>query len=332
MDGVDDLANLRDACVERVVVGFCVEADIDEYFQATARAGHVLAGEDGVAEDDSLGFQPSDSGRRSVRAESDQAAELTERATRIFSQDPENLLVYSVHNWDINRPAEILSVSATEVAHTGRVINDIVTPAVAGVLAGLGVAMPLGAVAALLLREGLVNGFRTAAAGAAGVATVDLVYCIIAALTGATFAPLIEDHSSVFLLTSGVLIVAIGVRQLWQGMRQPPRAAAEVERASAPAAFGRFVGLTAINPITLVYFIALSGAVTHSDASWIAPVIFVAAVGGASLAWQLLLARVGSAFGGALSLSATRAIGVIASFLIVALGMVAVVNGAAALG
>ncbi|WP_241474192.1 LysE family transporter [Mycolicibacterium neoaurum] len=213
-------------------------------------------------------------------------------------------------------------------------INDVVTPAVAGVVAGLGVAMPLGAVAALLLREGLVNGFRTAAAGAAGVATVDLVYCIIAALTGATFARAVDDHRGVFLLTSGVLIVAIGVRQLWQGMRQPPRAAAEVERssASASAAFGRFVGLTAINPITLVYFIALSGAVTHSDGLWIAPVIFVVAVGGASLAWQLLLAWVGSAFGGALSLSATRAIGVIASFLIVALGMVAVVNGAAALG
>ncbi len=211
-------------------------------------------------------------------------------------------------------------------------LNDIVAPALAGVLAGLGVAMPLGAVAAFLLREGLVNGLRTAAAGAAGVATVDLVYCTIAALTGATFAPAIEDHRSVFLLTSGVLIVAIGVRQLWQGARQSPRGAPEVERASALATFGRFVGLTAINPITLVYFIALSGAVTHSYGSWIAPVIFVAAVGGASLAWQLLLAWVGSAFGGALSLSTTRAIGVIASFLIVALGMVVVANGAAALG
>ncbi|TQK30187.1 LysE family transporter [Arthrobacter sp. SLBN-53] len=211
-------------------------------------------------------------------------------------------------------------------------LNDIVTMAVAGVVAGLGVAMPLGAVAALLLREGLVNGFRTAAAGAAGVATVDLVYCIVAVLTCATFARSVDDHRGVFLLASGVLIVAIGVRQLWQGMRQPPRVAPEVERASAPAAFARFVGLTAINPITLVYFIALSGAVTHSDGSWIGPVIFVAAVGGASLTWQLLLAWVGSAFGGALSLRATRAIGIIASLLIVALGTGVAINGAAALG
>ena len=211
-------------------------------------------------------------------------------------------------------------------------LNDIVAPAVTGVVAGLGVAMPLGAVAALLLREGLVNGFRPAAAGAAGVATVDLCYCVVAALTGATFAPAIDDHRSVFLLASGVLIVVIGVRQLWQGVRQPPRDAPEVERASAIATFGRFVGLTAINPVTLVYFIALSGAVTHSGVSWIGSVVFVAAVGGSSFAWQLLLAWVGSAFGGALSRSATRFIGVIASFLIVTLGAVVVVNGAVALG
>ncbi|MEH3131595.1 MAG: LysE family transporter [Mycolicibacterium neoaurum] len=210
-------------------------------------------------------------------------------------------------------------------------LTDIVAPAVAGVVAGLGVAMPLGAVAALLLREGLVNGFRTAAAGAAGVATVDLFYCLVAALTGATFAPAVDDHRGVFLLASGVLIVAIGVRQLWQGVRQPPPHALDVERASAPATFGRFVGLTAINPVTLVYFIALSGAVTHSGISWIGSVIFVAAVGGSSFAWQLLLAWVGSALGGALSRNATRAIGVIASLLIVTLGAIVVANGVAAL-
>lgn len=211
-------------------------------------------------------------------------------------------------------------------------LNEILTPAAAGVVAGLGVAMPLGAIAALLLREGLVNGFRAAAAAAAGVATVDLLYCVVAALTGATFARAIDDHRGVFLLASGVLIVAIGVRQLCQGMKQRPRVTHEVQRASALTVFGRFVGLTAINPVTLVYFIALSGPVTRSGGSWVRSVIFVVAVGGSSLAWQLLLAGVGSVFGGSVNLSATRAIGVIASLLIVALGAVVMVHGATALG
>ncbi|MCV7227517.1 LysE family transporter [Mycolicibacterium komossense] len=211
-------------------------------------------------------------------------------------------------------------------------LDEMWTPAAAGVVAGLGVAMPLGAIAALLLREGLVNGFRVAAGAAAGIATVDLVYCAIAALTGATFARVIDDHRGAFLLASGLLIVAIGLRQLCQGLKQDSRVAQEVERASARRAFGRFVGLTAINPITLVYFVALSGAVTTSGGSWVGSIIFAVAVGGSSLAWQLLLAGVGSSVGASVSLSATRVIGVIASLLILALGAVVLINGSAALG
>ena len=192
--------------------------------------------------------------------------------------------------------------------------------------------MPLGAIAALLLREGLVNGFRVAAAAAAGIAAVDLVYCAIATLTGATFAGAINDHRAGFLLASGLLIVAIGVRQLCHGLKHNSPAAHHVEPASARSAFGRFVGLTAINPVTLVYFVALSGAVTTSGSSWVGSVIFVAAVGVSSLAWQLLLAGTGASVGASVSPSATRTIGVIASLLIVALGVAVLINGVAALG
>lgn len=209
-------------------------------------------------------------------------------------------------------------------------VDEIWAPAAAGVVAGLGAAMPLGAIATLLLREGLVNGYRVAAGAAAGVATVDLVYCAVATLTGATFAPMIDDHRGAFLLASGTLIVAIGLRQLRQALKQDTRVAQEVERTSARRAFGRFVGLTAINPITLVYFVALAGAATTSGGSWVGSIIFVAAVGSSSLAWQLLLARVGSSVGASVSLSARRIIGVVASLLVVALGAVVLINGAAA--
>ena len=211
-------------------------------------------------------------------------------------------------------------------------VNDIWTPAAAGVLAGLGVAMPMGAIAALLLREGLVNGFRVGASAAAGVATVDVAYCTVATLTGATFSRAIDDHRGAFLLASGALIVAIGIRQLRQGLKQRQRAAEEIDRVSAARAFARFVGLTAINPITLVYFVALSGAVTVSGGSWVGAAVFVVAVGASSLSWQLLLAGVGSLFGASVSLRATRTVGVIASLLVVTLGAVVLVNGVDALG
>lgn len=97
---------------------------------------------------------------------------------------------------------------------------------------------------------------------------------------------------------------------------------------SALAAYARFVGLTAINPMTLVYFVALSGTVTVPGSSWVTPVVFVAAVGLSSLAWQLALAVVGSFFGGVVSDNTTRIIGIAASLLVVALGAAFLVGGA----
>ena len=205
-------------------------------------------------------------------------------------------------------------------------LDEIVIPAAAGVAAGLGVAMPLGAIAALLLREGLVNGFRVAAAAAGGVALVDTVYCAIATLAGAAIAPALESRRTLFLTASGLLIVAIGVHQLINGLRRRSAQTPTVEPASPVAAFVRFVGLTAINPLTLVYFVALAGAVTTQSGSWIGPVVFVVAVGVSSLLWQLVLASVGSVFGRTVSAHTTEVIGIAASILILGLGSLIVVS------
>ncbi len=205
--------------------------------------------------------------------------------------------------------------------------DEILLSAGAGVVAGLGVAMPLGAIGALLLREGLVNGFRVAASAATGVAIVDTAYCAVAALVGATFAPLVESHRSAFLIVSGLVILAIGVRQLVMAVRRRSAQAPDAEPTAPFAAFLRFVGLTAINPLTLVYFVALAGAITTHSTSPIGPVVFVVAVGASSLAWQLVLASVGSLFGRSLNPRATEIIGVVASILIVALGGMVAVSG-----
>ncbi|WP_439901185.1 LysE family transporter [Microbacterium azadirachtae] len=204
-------------------------------------------------------------------------------------------------------------------------------PAVAGMLAGLGVAMPLGAIGALLLREGIVNGFRVAAAAAAGVATVDLLYCAAATAAGAFLASVIEGFRGPFLIASGVLVVGIGILQLVRIRRDPGPDEPEVGRISALGAYARFFGLTAINPMTLIYFLALGGAVTARSASPSGPVVFVVAAGVASLAWQLVLAGVGAAFGHLIGPRATRLIGILASLVVIGLGAVVLAGGIGAL-
>lgn len=153
----------------------------------------------------------------------------------------------------------------------------------AGTAAGLGVAMPLGAIGALLVREGLANGFAVAAAGAGGVATMDLIYCAVATVTGGMFAGFVGAYRSLFLVASGALVLAIAIRQFALAARGVGAAAGDVAHASAIATYARFVGLTAINPLTLVYFIALGAALSAATSSWEGPAAFVLAVGISSL-------------------------------------------------
>lgn len=89
--------------------------------------------------------------------------------------------------------------------------------------------------------------------------------------------------------------------------------------------YARFVLLTAINPLTLLYFFALAGMVTASTGTWIGPAVFVVAAGLASLLWQTVLAMIGAALGATVPPRVGEALGVVASLVVVALGVAVLV-------
>ena len=60
-------------------------------------------------------------------------------------------------------------------------MTDLAEPLVAGLLAGWGVAIPLGAIGVMVVDIGMRAGLRPAAAAAAGVATADFLYAAVAA-------------------------------------------------------------------------------------------------------------------------------------------------------
>lgn len=188
--------------------------------------------------------------------------------------------------------------------------------------------MPMGAIAALLLREGVVNGFRVAAAGATGVAVIDTAYCLLATFAGALLAPVVQQSRGLFLAASGGLVVLVGLHQLSVALRARTQTAApRVVNASSRSTFLRFLALTSVNPLTLVYFVALAGAVTSHAQSWVGPVVFVVAVGSSSWAWQLLVAALGSVLGRTLSMRVIHVVGVVASLIVVALGGAVIASG-----
>ncbi|WP_167047805.1 LysE family transporter [Salinibacterium sp. ZJ454] len=196
---------------------------------------------------------------------------------------------------------------------------------VAGLLAGLGVAMPLGAIAVLILQQGVTGGFRPAAAAASAVAAVDTAYCVVALMIGAVAGPWIRSIGAAPGVVAGACLVALGVVGLVRLVRLRASRADGVPAVSRHpgTVFVTFLALTAVNPATVLYFGALSAAVQLSATTALGQVMFVVGVGLASLAWQLALAAAGSFLGGRITPRARIALSAVGYSVVVLLGVTA---------
>ncbi len=166
---------------------------------------------------------------------------------------------------------------------------------VTGALAGAAIAIPVGAIAVLIVELGIRRGFRVAAAAGAGAATADGLYATLAALGGTTAAAILAPWGGSLRAVAVVALLAVGGRGLVRALRAPADLPTE---AGAPAGqlstFLRFVGLTLLNPQTVIYFAALMLGLPDVGRGPAERAAFVAGAFLASVAWQTVLAAVGA--------------------------------------
>ena len=164
---------------------------------------------------------------------------------------------------------------------------------IAGLVAGLGVAIPVGAIAVLIIETTVRHGFRVGWAGGAGAATIDGGYALLAAFFGTAIAAVLAPWTVPLRLVSAGLLVAIAMRGLLALQRAP-----EADIAQDPPTMRRayllILGLTAINPLTVTYFVALILGLPTLAQDPGSRVVFAASAFGASLAWQSFIAGVGA--------------------------------------
>ncbi|MFF3242160.1 hypothetical protein ACFYWY_00160 [Streptomyces sp. NPDC002870] len=183
------------------------------------------------------------------------------------------------------------------------------TTAMAGAAAGLGVAMPVGAMGVLLVQEGMRDR-RGAVAAAAAVAVVDLAYAAVATALGPLVASALSGVEAWVRLVSATVLAVIAGRGLLalrqtrsegrsagSGAGSDARSGAGSDAVSDAGAgpvrtFTRFAALTLINPTTALYFAALTTAQGAALSGGGAGAVFVGGVFVASLAWQQLLVAV----------------------------------------
>lgn len=164
---------------------------------------------------------------------------------------------------------------------------------VAGALAGWAIAIPVGAIAVLIVEIGIRRGFRLAAAAGAGAASADGLYAALAAVGGTALAAFLEPMERTLRIVAIGALLAIGIRGLLLltiAPRAVPGSAAMPDRV-APT-YLRFLGLTLLNPQTVIYFAALILALPDLGRGPADRAAFVAGAFLASLSWQLVLAAV----------------------------------------
>ena len=189
---------------------------------------------------------------------------------------------------------------------------------VAGLLAGYGVALPVGAVGAYLVALTARTSLRTGAFAALGIATADGVYAVIAVCGGAVLAPALRPVTQPLHWGSAVVLIALAAYGTVTAIRRyrarRDDSAADRPASSAVRAYLGLWGMTMLNPLTIVYFTALvlgrQGAATPGRAE---QAVFVVAVFVASASWQLVLAGGGAFLGRLLTGSRGRLITGLAS-------------------
>jgi arginine exporter protein ArgO len=175
----------------------------------------------------------------------------------------------------------------------------------AGLIAGYGIAMPVGPIAVLLIGLTARTSLRTGAGAAMGAATADGVYALVAVLGGAALSRLIAPVAVPMRWVAAAVLVALAARTAVAAVRahRTPAPERSVSGLRTPGrAFLALLGLTMLNPSTIVYFGALVvGRQASAPLTPSGEVVFVIAAFAASASWQLLLAGGGSLVGRVLS-------------------------------
>ena len=194
-----------------------------------------------------------------------------------------------------------------------------------GVLAGYGIAIPVGAIAILIVDMGLRRGFPPAFMAGAGAATADFIYALLAVIAGATLAMALAPYATGLQIASAFVLLALGAYGLRQALQINARQETELEAADNQSLWRiylRFLGLTILNPLTITYFGALIlGRDAGVTVTPLDQLLFVLGAALASLSWQTMLAGLGSLANQRLSPRFQRITSIAGNLIVIALGL-----------
>jgi threonine/homoserine/homoserine lactone efflux protein len=173
--------------------------------------------------------------------------------------------------------------------------DRMISPFIEGLIAGYGIAIPVGAIAILIVSTSMEYGFRSGFMAGAGAASADLVYATVATIAGTALVKALAPVETGIRILSAMALIGLACFGLKRGMS---RNGDEVKTTMADGGlrtYGQFLALTLLNPLTIVYFTAyILSRGSVENPRLMDHTLFIIGAGVSSLSWQTLLAGSGA--------------------------------------
>ena len=166
-----------------------------------------------------------------------------------------------------------------------------------GLIVGLAIAAPVGAIGVLCIRRTLADGRAVGFVSGLGAATADAVYGAVAALGLTSISSVLVEHEDWIRLVGGAFLCFLGVRT---AIARPAANTVAGSVRGLGAAYGSTLALTLTNPSTILSFVAVFAGLGLADASGdraSAALLVLGVFLGSALWWLILSGAVGLARG-----------------------------------
>lgn len=156
------------------------------------------------------------------------------------------------------------------------------------ILIGLSIAIPIGPIATLLIKNSLERGFKSGVAVGLGAALVEGFYSFVAAGSFAFIATFLNDYSNVMKLVCASLLIMLGIYEIKKAT-QISDSEIKMKNHGFTKTVVLVMFLNITNPMTIVFFAGVFAAIgaINFDAVSIAIISFGAFFG--SFSWSVFL-------------------------------------------
>ncbi len=203
-----------------------------------------------------------------------------------------------------------------------------------GMLIGIAMAAPVGPLALLCIRRTLTKGPLAGLATALGVALADGFYALVAALGLSVVSIFVLSQREYFFMGGGIILILLGARALLHPpiLDEARNVLEQFKRAGFIKTLLQTIALTLTNPMTIVTFIAAFGAVGFESHQTVGQAIVISlGVFSGSLLWFMGLSTIVALLRKKVTPLVYRTINTISGALLVAYGIIFLVDAAAEL-